>query len=177
VGYLSLAQWILTHDEVIIDGYSGVLWDDVYFCLNTAFENIGAKVRWVFASNYLKPADQLDELVRPFLGSEDSIWGKRCTHSLADFFDIESLQSISKDETDDCTIVLGAGAALCNLSAPVIYLDVPKNEIQYRMRAGVVANLGATWLEVGDMGALVPRRDLEGGHRRARARRTRRRRP
>jgi mannose-6-phosphate isomerase class I len=143
-GYLSLAKWILSHEEVIIDGYSGVLWNDVYVCLNAAFENVGVKVRWIFASDYLKPVKQIDQLVRPFLGSEDSIWGSRCTHTLSDLFDIESLQGIRKDEEADCTIVLGAGAALCNWSAPIIYLDVPKNEIQYRMRAGTVANLGTS---------------------------------
>src|SRR5215211_6964832 len=41
-GYSSLAQWILSHDKVIIDGYSGVLWDDVYTCLEEAFQNVGA---------------------------------------------------------------------------------------------------------------------------------------
>jgi mannose-6-phosphate isomerase class I len=36
-----------------------------------------------------------------------------------------------------------AGAALTNQQAPVVYLDIAKNELQYRMRAGSVTNLGS----------------------------------
>lgn len=146
-GYSSLAQWILKHDKVVIDGYSGVLWNDVYTCLDEIFQNSNAKVRWIFTSDFLKPIHQIDELVKPFLGTEDSVWGTRCLHELSDFFDVNSLKAVRKDDDADCTIVLGEGAALCSLNAPIIYLDVPKNEIQFRMRAGSVNNLGAIELD------------------------------
>lgn len=154
-GYFSLAEWIVTQSTVIIDGYSGVLWGDVYTCLDDAFKSLGVNVRWIFTNDYLKPADQIDELVRPFLGMEDSVWGKKCPHSLSDFFDVQSLQNLKEDVSADCTIVMGAGAALCNWEAPIVYLDVPKNEIQYRMRAGTVTNLGA--LETEAPGAIYKR--------------------
>jgi mannose-6-phosphate isomerase class I len=142
-GYLSLAQWIAGKKKVIVDGYSGVLWSDVHANLHAIFTQLGTNVQWIFASDYVKPTNKIDELVQPFLGTEDSVWGKRCPHSLADFFKVEELQAIKADKHADCTIVLGAGAALCNWDAPVVYLDVPKNEIQYRMRAGSITNLGA----------------------------------
>jgi mannose-6-phosphate isomerase class I len=142
-GYFSLAQWILTQPKVIIDGYSGVLWNDVYACLDEAFKGLGATISWIFTADYLKPSDQVDELVSPFLGIEDSVWGKRCHHSLSDFFDLEGLQNVAEDKSADCTIVVGPGATLCAWEVPVVYFDVPKNEIQYRMRAGAVGNLGS----------------------------------
>lgn len=143
-GYRSLADWILSEKKIVIDGYSGVLWDTVYQSLNTIFREKGVRVHWIFAGDYLKPEAEMDALVRPFLGASDAVWGTRCTHVLADFFDMDRLTAISADDTADCTLVLGAGAALCGWEAPVIYLDVPKNEIQYRMRAGAITNLGAT---------------------------------
>jgi mannose-6-phosphate isomerase class I len=146
-GYFSLAQWILKHNKVIIDGYSGVLWDNVHSCLDEAFQNIRANVQWVFASDYLKPVEQINELVTPFLGTEDSVWGTRCSHTLSDFFELEGLKNVQRDETADCTIILGVGAALCDWNAPIVYLDAPKNEIQFRMRAGSVNNLGAVDLQ------------------------------
>lgn len=142
-GYASLAAWILKEKQVVIDGYSGVLWEEVRACLEEAFRDAGAVVHWIAAGDYLKPAGQIEALVRPFLGSEDSVWGTRCTLTLADFFDTPLLKTVQADPAADCTIVIGAGAALCGWNVPVVYLDVPKNEQQYRMRAGSVTNLGA----------------------------------
>lgn len=142
-GYSSLAQWMLLQRRVIVDGFSGVLWSDVKAGLQKAFDKKGATVTWIDTAEFFKPAGEIKTMVEPFLGTPGSVWGKRCPLSLSSFIDTTRLSAVQPDETADCTIVFGTGSALCGWSSPVVYFDVPKNEIQYRMRAGAITNLGA----------------------------------
>ena len=141
-GYHSLAKWITNYSFVIIDGFSGVLWDDVQECLSAAFQQTGLKIKWVDASDFLKPANDIQQLVVPFLGERDSVWGTKTFLQLADFFRIKDIAAVKEEKEYDCTIVIGTGASLVTKDAPIVYLDIPKNEIQYRMRAAAVTNLG-----------------------------------
>ncbi|HMF71579.1 MAG TPA: hypothetical protein VK616_08895, partial [Flavitalea sp.] len=142
-GFESLAQWMIAFPAVIIDGYSGVFWHDVRDSLSVIFENKGLKIKWIDAAGFMKPGDQIQDLVDSFLGDPDSLWGTKCKHDLKDFFEIERLVLTLPDAESDLTIKYGTGAALVGWEqAPVIFLDIPKNEIQYRMRAGSIKNLG-----------------------------------
>jgi mannose-6-phosphate isomerase class I len=141
-GYDSLVRWMSEFDSVIIDGFSGVVWDDVQACLAEAFEKNGLTARWIKADHYLKPVAEIEKLTAPFLGDRDSVWGTKATLRLEDYFQLEKINGIKQDAGYDCTIIIGQGASLVQWNAPIVYLDVPKNEIQYRMRAGAVTNLG-----------------------------------
>ncbi|MGN7989859.1 class I mannose-6-phosphate isomerase [Pedobacter sp. 22226] len=141
-GYPSLASWIIEKKTVIIDGYIGVFWQQTESFLQEEFTKRNVKINWIRSSEYLKSTDELSQLVNPFLGENKSVWGKKTTLKLEDFFD-DSFFTIPTDDQYDINIVIGMGAALINQDAPTIYLDIPKNEIQYRMRANAVANLGA----------------------------------
>ncbi|RYZ48381.1 MAG: hypothetical protein EOP49_18805 [Sphingobacteriales bacterium] len=141
-GYASLAVWISGYSAVIIDGFSGVLWEEVQNCLTEAFAKQGVKTGWINAADYRKDEQEVLDLVQPFLGERNSVWGTRTTLELKDFFRLEELKKIKEMEGVDCTILLGTGASLVDWDVPIIYLDVPKNEIQYRMRAGAITNLG-----------------------------------
>lgn len=142
-GYSSLAQWMTGHKQIIIDGYGGIFWKEVKHCLHTAFEANGVKVHWIDVGACMKKEEAIDEMVTPFLGTEDSVWGTRCNFKLSDFFNMNELLSLQPAADADCTIVYGTGAAMLSWDAPVVYLDLPKNEIQYRMRAGSITNLGS----------------------------------
>jgi mannose-6-phosphate isomerase class I len=141
-GYTSLAAWIAGYPAVIIDGFSGVLWEEVQSCLEETFAKEGVKTGWIKAADFLKGERDVLDLVEPFLGERDAVWGTRTTLELEDFFRVDDLKRVKKIDGADCTILIGTGASLVDWDVPVIYLDVPKNEIQYRIRAEAITNLG-----------------------------------
>lgn len=142
-GYGSLAKWMSGQRQIILDGYGGIFWKEVKQCLQAALQELGVRVHWIDVSTCMKKEDVIGEMVAPFLGTPDSVWGTKCNCILADFFHENDLLSLKPAQEADCTIVFGTGAALVSWDAPVVYLDLPKNEIQYRMRAGSITNLGS----------------------------------
>ena len=143
-GYESLAEWIIEQKVVIIDGYVGVLWDKFQDNLLNRFSNKKLSVKFQNTTQYFKHYSEVEEIVKPFLGSDNSVWGTKCTLSLIDLFEAEELQNALPDDNYDINILIGPGASLSGWNVPVIYIDLPKNEIQFRMRAGSVCNLGMT---------------------------------
>ncbi|SDC02788.1 class I mannose-6-phosphate isomerase [Pedobacter soli] len=142
-GFTTLAAWIIEKKTVLIDGYVGVFWSEIERLLQTEFTKKQVKINWLRTADKMKSAATVLELVNPFLGEVKSVWGKKTDLKLNDFF--ETGFSTSQPDTQyEVNIVIGVGAALLNWDAPIIYLDIPKNEIQYRMRAGSITNLGAT---------------------------------
>ena len=91
----------------------------------------------------MRPPEEIEALVTPFLGGDDPLFGTRYTGRLQDFFIPEALKSFKLDSQADINILYGCGAALADWQAYLVYVDLPKNEIQFRSRAGSIANLGA----------------------------------
>lgn len=143
-GFYSLAKWILEQKTVVIDGYAGLFWDKIQSNLHQHFLAAGVTVNWVQTEAFLKPASVIEDLVQPFLGAEDSVWGTKCLLDLKDFYKTEQLAKQTPDEGCDLNIVIGTAAALSNWDVPLIYIDLPKNELQFRMRAGAITNLGSS---------------------------------
>jgi mannose-6-phosphate isomerase class I len=142
-GFDSLAQYIAGQRTVIIDGYDGIFWKRIQFFLNKYFTTNGLTVNWIETATYLKPLAVIESLVEPFLGAPDAVWGTKCTLSLHDLYELDKLEAQKPAPEYDINIIIGTGAALAGWNAPVIYIDLPKNELQFRMRAGSVTNLGA----------------------------------
>ena len=139
-GYEGLAAWIATHPRVLIDGYAGNDWDAIRAHLGAALRKQGKRVAWFETAPFLKDTPAVIDLTAPFMGEAGSVWGKVTDLELTDFFRMDSLERVQSDF--DLSIGLGIGAALLPWDAPVLYIDLPKNEIQYRMRAGSTVNLG-----------------------------------
>lgn len=139
-GYDSMAEWMATKKTVMIDGFGGNDWTEIQAKLATYFTKNNISVRWFETINFQKPEAEINKLVKPFLGEEDAVWGTRATLSLQDFYDAEKLTNLQPDAAHSLNIIIGTGAAFAGW-ASLIYVDLPKNEIQYRMRAGSTTNL------------------------------------
>lgn len=142
-GFGSLARWMAEQQMVVLDGYAGIDWNVVREQCSLFFRQQHIRVTWYEASAFLKPEAVIEALVLPFMGEPDSVWGKKTTLLLEDLYDMEKLRQLRPDAPHTLNILIGTGAALCGWEAPVIYFDPPKNELQYRMRAGSFTNLGA----------------------------------
>jgi mannose-6-phosphate isomerase class I len=140
-GFDTLVDWIITQKTVVIDGYVGVFYNDIQEEINALLKEKGISVTWHTSEKYLKSAQDIDRLVKPFLGAEGSVWGTKAELTLSDFYEPE-LFEIQQDLDSQLNICIGLGAALCGWEAPVVYFDIPKNEIQYRSRAASITNIG-----------------------------------
>lgn len=140
-GFESLANWIATQEKVVIDGYGGVYWQHFVDKLNEQFIRKGIRVNWMCVDAAWKDEAEINELVESYLGGEDPIFGKVYPGELKDFFDRERLKKL-RPKMSGINILYGCGAALATWNAPLMYLDVPKNEIQFRSRTGNVCNIG-----------------------------------
>lgn len=161
-GFEKLAKEIQQHKSVIIDGYIGVFFEEFKEKLNAELNKLDKNVVWHSVDEALKPESEIDNLITPFLGGNDPIFGSRTTLDLIHFYQSEKLQKLKEKvswqsaenksplsrrglgEASDITIVYGIGASLTNIEGTLIYIDLPKNEIQFRARAGAVCNLGAS---------------------------------
>jgi predicted NBD/HSP70 family sugar kinase/mannose-6-phosphate isomerase class I len=141
-GFQSLANEIYKERTVVIDGYGGVLWEDFRVQLHRCLKEKNISVYWYHIDSCLKSADEINENCMENLGGDDPVFGKKYTGELSDFFNPSFIKLVKPDTGVDLCIVYGAGAALSRWPGKLIYIDVPKNEIQYRMRAGSITNLG-----------------------------------
>ncbi len=142
-GFNSLAEKIVNEKIIIIDGFGGVQWENFREQLNNALFEKNKKAFWYDINTCLKTPVEIDEMIKENLNGDDPVFGKKYTGSLADFFDTQKLSLLYKDASVDLCIVYGTGASLSNWEGLLVYLDVPKNEIQYRMRAGCATNIGS----------------------------------
>ena len=158
-GFASLALAIANEHEVVLDGYMGVFFEDFREKLHAELVKRGKSVTWKSVGDALKPEAEIDRMIEPFLGGDDPVFGKRTSLQLVNFFDSAKLQEIRsvmeaedrrpKAKTQepfltDIHILYGCGAALAGWKGKLIYIDLPKNELQYRARAKSIRNLGAS---------------------------------
>ena len=141
--YMSLARRIAGSKRVIIDGYVGVRFDIFSRELNKALETLGIRPVWWNTGAAMKEPAEIDRLIEPYLGGDDPIFGFRTPLRLEEFFDREKLDRIRPDDAVRMNILIGIGASLAGWDGLLLYIDIPKNEIQFRSRAGSITNLGA----------------------------------
>ncbi len=144
LGFTALAHRLAAHERIVIEGMGGVLWEDFRGRLTAALGALGIQFDWLDVTEGLRPEDEIERMLAPFLGGDDPLFGTRNTRPLADFFAAEKLSTlVHRAAAGKRTIVYGTGAALVGAAGLLVYVDVPKNEIQFRSRAGSVGNFGA----------------------------------
>jgi mannose-6-phosphate isomerase class I len=144
-GFAALARHLAAHERVVTDGIGGVMWTDFRARLGAALDQIHVAFDWLDCSEALRPEPEIEALLAPDLGGNDPLFGKLTGRLLRDFFVNERLAELrSRVQKGRRTLLYGTGAALVGTEGFLVYLDVPKNEIQFRSRAGSITNLGAT---------------------------------
>ncbi|GHT52405.1 hypothetical protein AGMMS49982_12560 [Bacteroidia bacterium] len=142
-GIAHLSQWLAGQKTVVLDGYMGVFWNHLVEQIGAELHRQGKKVRWQHVETALLASEKIEKMIAPSMGEADSIFGKMTDKQLSDWFDKDKLKRLQPDSSVDITILAGCGAALAGWDAPLVYVDLPKNELQFRMRAGAAYNLGA----------------------------------
>lgn len=142
-GFTRLADHLAGHRHVVIDGFGGVLWEPFQQQLDASLRSLGLQVSWVNVDAALRPEAEIEKLTRPFLGGDDPLFGTRFDGEVIDFFRPEELRALTPDPNADVNIVYGTGAALAGWDGLLVYVDVPKNEVQFRARSGCLRNFGS----------------------------------
>ncbi|MDF9796485.1 mannose-6-phosphate isomerase class I [Catalinimonas alkaloidigena] len=142
IGYDSLAQEISKDPIIILEGYAGVDWNEVVSSLTEELQALGKTVHSMNIQDCMKPEAEILKLVEPYLGGDDPIFGFKTKLQLKDWFDESQLQQLKTKENTNVNLIYGSGASLSSLEGRLLYFDLPKNELQYRMRAGEITNLG-----------------------------------
>lgn len=137
----ALARLLAERRVVVVDGYVGVLWDELRAALSERFAADGVEVTWLDVRDALRPAAEVEAYVAPYLGGDDPVFGTRCDGRLEDLFDAERLAALRPAE-EGVSVLYGCGAALAGWDAYLAYVDLPKDAVQQRARGGRVPNLG-----------------------------------
>ena len=138
----SLARRLAGSKIAVIDGFGGVRFDLLRDRLNASFAKLGIKPLWWSVGAAMKSEAEIETIITPFLGGDDPLFGFRTSLTLADFFDKDKLASIHPDSTAQLNIIYGEGASLSGWEGTFVYVDLPKNEIQFRAQAESITNLG-----------------------------------
>lgn len=142
-GFDSLADILSKYNTVIIDGYGGIFYDNFQQKLNSLLKDRGLRTHWKMTSDLFLSSGKIEEMISPYSGGDDPLFGKRADLGLEEFFDLKALRKLTPDSHSDISILIGPGAALAGWKGLLIYIDLPKNEIQFRSRAGAIENLGS----------------------------------
>ena len=144
-GLSSLASVIAREELVLIDGYSGTYFDQIKEELDhLILKDHGRRAFWINTGDFLKTENEINNLLAPSLGGDDPLFGKRSDAVLSDFFETDFRVTYSSASRQSPVIIYGIGAALFSETGFLVYFDLPKNELQYRSRAGSITNIGVS---------------------------------
>ena len=130
-----------TRTVLVIDCYPGVR-------LAELEDNLLPRLRPTLAIN-VEQARQDECAVHDMLArnlTDDRVFGVLSCHQLGEFFDparLDALQTQVSQCSEGLIVIYGPGAALVHPGDVLVYADLPRWEIQQRMRSGEMGNWGA----------------------------------
>jgi len=66
--------------------YVGVFFDEFRKNLDAEFSRLGKKAAWYSVEEALKNEEEIDQMLLPFLGGDDPLFGTRTSLDLGDFY-------------------------------------------------------------------------------------------
>jgi mannose-6-phosphate isomerase class I len=97
------------------------------------------------AADCMRPADEIDALVKPFLGGNDPVFGFLSGLNMPEFFDDDRLKATQADIAkvgQGIVLIVGCGASLIHPGDILVYADLARWEAQMRFRRNEISNLG-----------------------------------
>jgi len=126
---------------IVVETYQGVLNEELISNLTTHLK----PTKFIHSDSWFLSEQEIQQLVFPDV-TDDRIFGRITKLRMADFFDQAKVEEI-KQEIKSCTtgtiLIYGYGSSLIFPESDLlIYADLPRWEIQLRMRQHLVDNLG-----------------------------------
>ncbi len=125
---------------IAIECYTGLHEDEVHGELRRGL----AAQHFVESQDAFKTPAQIDQIVAPYLGGDDPIFGFYTPLNFSDFLDPAKLSALRQRiaKLTGTIVVYGPAALLCCEPDLIVYADMPRWEGQLRQRRDEVCNLG-----------------------------------
>ncbi len=134
-GLASKSRWIIA-----VECYPGLRHDEVAGALRQGLH----PSHWLPTQEAFKSEPEIDQLIAPYLGADDPLFGYLSPLDLGSFLDPEKQAALTRrsESMTGAVVVYGAGALLCCEPDTIVYADMPRWEGQLRQRRSEVGNLG-----------------------------------
>ncbi len=128
---------------IIIDGFPGIRFDQIIEEIKTYFRREKSELpQFINMEDALLNKPEIETLVSEFTGGDDPLFGTRANLDIMDFYNRESIDKLKTKSIDAFRIIYGPGSSIVDRNAFLVYVDLPKNEVQFRSRAGLKTNIG-----------------------------------
>lgn len=142
--FSDLVSMLPPEGTIIIDGFAGVLFDEIItYIKESLIEGGKALPQFIDFEIALKPAEEIEKQVAMFTGGDDPLFGTRTNMDIIDFFSQDKIEELRAGGRNDYRIIYGTGASVLDKNAFLVFIDLPKNEVQFRSRAGLKTHLGS----------------------------------
>jgi len=139
----SLAEMLPDRGTIIIDGFPGIQFEQIIKEIKKSFRLEHRELpRFINIEDALLSKADIETLVSEFTGGDDPLFGTRTNLEIPDFYNRKEIDTLKIKSNNEFRIIYGWGSAIINSNDFLVFIDLPKNEVQYRSRAGLKTNIG-----------------------------------